>query len=82
VWFTRFLIHGTPDAAFIYPLAQAANAQVPLAVGLSARHYSELSDAERVFLCRGLMPQGIAADRLVPLRLAADSQRLNFFGFQ
>jgi len=28
------LIHGTPDAAFIYPLAQDANAQVPLVVGL------------------------------------------------
>jgi hypothetical protein len=32
-----------------YPLAQDANAQVPLAVGLSVRHYSELSDAEHVF---------------------------------
>ena len=55
------LIHGTPDAAFIYPLAQDANAQVPMVVGLSVRHYSKLSDAEHVFLCRGLMPQGIAA---------------------
>jgi len=55
------LIHGTDDAAFIYPLAQDANAQIPLAVGLSLRHYSELSDAENVFLYRGLMPQGIAA---------------------
>jgi hypothetical protein len=46
---SRSLTHGTPDAAFIYPLAQDANAQVPLAVGLSVRHYSELSDAEHVF---------------------------------
>ena len=43
------------------PLAQDANAQVSLAVGLSVRHYSELGDAEHLFLCRGLMPQGIAA---------------------
>ena len=33
------LIHGTPDVAFIFPLAQDAEAQVPLAVGLSVRHY-------------------------------------------
>jgi hypothetical protein len=44
-----------------FTLAQDANAQVPSAVGLSVRHYSELSDAEQGFLCRGLMPQGIAA---------------------
>jgi len=58
------LIHGTPDAAFIYPLARDANAQVPLAVGLSVRHYSELSDVEHVFLCRGLMPRRYRCARL------------------
>jgi hypothetical protein len=58
------LIHGTPDAAFIYPLAQDANAQVPLAVGLSVRHYSELSDVEHVFLCWGLMPRRYRCARL------------------
>ena len=57
------LTHGTDDAAFIYRLAQDANAQIPLAVGLSVRHYSELSDADHVFLRRGLMPQDIAARR-------------------
>jgi hypothetical protein len=33
------LIHGTPDAAFIYPPAQDANAQVPLLSVFSVRHY-------------------------------------------
>jgi hypothetical protein len=36
----------------------------PLAGGLFVRHYSELSDAKRVFLCRGLMPQGYRCARL------------------
>jgi hypothetical protein len=53
-----FLIHGAQDAAFIYPLTQDGNAQVSLAVGLFARHDSELSDAEHLFLCRGLVPRG------------------------
>ena len=54
------LIHAIQDAAFIYPLAQDANAQVPLAVGLLVRHYSELSDAEHVFLYAGdSCPKGI-----------------------
>ena len=56
------LIHGTQGAAFIYPPAQDANAQVPLAVGIFVRHYSELSDGERVFLYAGdSCPKGIAA---------------------
>ena len=55
------LIYDTDDAAFIHPLAQDANAQFPLAVGLSVRPYLELSDAENLFLCRGLMPPGISA---------------------
>ena len=50
-----------PEAVFIYPQARDANAQVPLALGLSVRRYSELCDGGQVILCRGLMPQGIAA---------------------
>jgi hypothetical protein len=69
------LIHGTPDATFIHPLAQDANAQVPLAVGLSVRHYSELSDAEHVFQCRGLMPQGIAARAYESRSKKSDSRK-------
>jgi len=57
------LIHGTQEAAaFIYPLAQDAHTQVPLAVGIFVRNYSELSDAEQVFLYAGdSCPKGIAA---------------------
>jgi hypothetical protein len=46
------LIHGTQDA----------DTQVPLAIGIFVRNYSELSDAEQVFLYAGdSCPEGIAA---------------------